>query len=180
MANMRGPGARRTRPAARRPPSVAADLDALYAALSALARESQFRDRQLVWAEGLTVTECYALEALVQGGPLSVTGVAQELRLNKSTASRALDTLVRRGLATRADDPEEHRAWRVWATPRGRAVNARMAARVKADFKPLFEHLAPAHRRRLVAFLWEVARATRRRIRRGGMPSHAAEQASSG
>jgi hypothetical protein len=46
-----------------------------------------------------------------------------------------------------------------------------MAGRVTAEFRPLFRSLTPALRRRFIALLAEVARVTRRRVRREGARS---------
>jgi DNA-binding MarR family transcriptional regulator len=141
------------------------ELDAFYSALSALAREYQFRDRDSTVVEGLSVTECYTLETLAEGEPMSVNAVAAELRLDKSTASRAISALVVVGLARRTADPHEHRAWRVLLTPKGRAAFERITGRVKQQLRPVLARLDARTRARLTATLAEVALLTRERMR---------------
>jgi DNA-binding MarR family transcriptional regulator len=152
--------------AARRPQSVARhELDQFYSALSALAREYQFRDREAEAYGGLSVTECYVLEVLAEGEMMSVSAVAHELRLDKSTASRAISGLEEAGLVRRLDDPQEHRAWRVILTTKGHAAVARASGRVKEQVRPVLSRLSLRARRELIVVLRDVARLTRERMR---------------
>src|SRR5262245_40661304 len=143
------------------------ELDDFYAALSALAREYQFRDRESKAFAGLSVTECYVLEVLGEGETLSVSAIGRELRLDKSTASRAISRLVDAGLVRRLDDPHEHRAWRVVLTTKGHAAVARATGRVKEQIRPVLRRLSPAARRNVIAVLRQVSQLTRERVRGG-------------
>ena len=69
----------------------------LYAALSDLVRVYQFRDRDRICCYDISVTQCYALEALAHAGPRTLNELAAELYLDKSTASRVVTTLERKG-----------------------------------------------------------------------------------
>ena len=65
------------------------------------------------------------LGALVRlGGRARPSGVAEELRLVRSSLSRRLDRLEEEGWVarTKPDSPEDHRAVLVVLTPRGRAL----------------------------------------------------------
>lgn len=141
-------------------------LHPFYQALSALARAYQLRDRSTLLAEGVTVTECYALEAVIRDPGCSVTAVARELGLNKSSASRAILALERRGLLRRAEDPKEHRAVRLEPTARGRARHRRVVTRVAAEYRGLLSSISPARRRQLVDTLERLAELTRKRLAR--------------
>jgi DNA-binding MarR family transcriptional regulator len=131
-----------------------------------VARAYQMRDPDTVVGEGLTVTECYTLEVLARRGPFTVTEVARELGVDKSTSSRAITTLVEAGLARRADDPSEHRAWRVSATPRGKALHRQLALGVAHEYGPLLESLTPANRATVLEALAAIGEVTQRRLRR--------------
>jgi len=61
----------------------------LYAALSELVRVYQFRDRDRICCHDISVTQCYALEALVRRGPRTLNELAGDVYLDKSTASGA-------------------------------------------------------------------------------------------
>src|SRR4026208_275729 len=71
-----------TRPAAAR---------SSHEALAALVRVYQFRDRDRICCHDVSVTQCYALEALIRRGELTLNELARELYLDKSTASRVGD-----------------------------------------------------------------------------------------
>jgi DNA-binding MarR family transcriptional regulator len=140
------------------------ELRAFYQALSALARLYQFRDREDLFREGVTVTECYSLEAVIRTSGISVNGVAAALRLNKSTASRTIEAMEKRGLVERRPDPAEHRAWLVVATAAGRRLHARIAARVMNEYRGVLETVSPSDRKRLTRLLEDIANVTRQRL----------------
>ncbi len=89
-----------------------ADPDAveLYEALTALVRVYQFRDRDTICCHDVSVTQCYALEALLRVGPCTLNELAAELYLDKSTASRVIQTLERKKYVTRREHPDDARA----------------------------------------------------------------------
>jgi hypothetical protein len=74
------------------------DAAALHAAVAALVRVYQFRDRDRICCHDISVTQCYALETLVQHGPLRLSALAERLFLDKSTTSRVVGTLVKKGV----------------------------------------------------------------------------------
>ena len=78
------------------------DAAALHAAVADLVRVYQFRDRDRICCHDISVTQCYALETLVEHGPLRLNALADRLFLDKSTTSRVVGTLVRRGTSSRA------------------------------------------------------------------------------
>src|SRR5262245_28985568 len=87
-----------------------ADADAPHSALNELVRVYQFRDRDRICCHDVSVTQCYAIEALIRRGPSGLNDLAAELYLEKSTASRVVATLERKGYVTRSAHPEDGRA----------------------------------------------------------------------
>ena len=65
-------------------------------AVADLVRVYQFRDRDRICCHDVSVTQCYALETMVEHGPLRLSALADRLFLDKSTTSRVVSTLVRR------------------------------------------------------------------------------------
>src|SRR6266704_4540554 len=86
------------------------DAAALHAAVSDLVRVYQFRDRDRICCHDISVTQCYALETLVEHGPMRLGELAQRLYLDKSTASRVVSTLVRKGYAEQRTEAADRRA----------------------------------------------------------------------
>ena len=62
--------------------------------------------------------------------PLSVRGIAEQIKLSPSATSRAVDKLVERGLLTRADSADDRRVAVVLPTEAG----ARLDLRVRGHF----------------------------------------------
>lgn len=143
---------------------LARDTDAFYDAVSDLVRLYQFRERDRVGACGVTPTECYTLDALARLGPLSVSAIAAELSLHKSTASRIVARLDAAGLLLRQDEPGNHRAWRVTLTEAGEALHARTVAVVKDEHRDLLRALSAEERRLVTRTIENVTDAARARI----------------
>src|SRR6185503_4151377 len=92
------------------------DAASFYKAVSHLVRIYQFRDRQRICYRDISVTQCYALSALIAGGPMRLDALAGELFLDKSTTSRVVDSLEGKGYVRRGEDRLDGRALRVEAT----------------------------------------------------------------
>ena len=74
------------------------DAAALQAAVSELVRVYQFRDRDRICCHDISVTQCYALETLVEHGPMRLSALAERLFLDKSTTSRVVAHAREEGL----------------------------------------------------------------------------------
>jgi MarR family 2-MHQ and catechol resistance regulon transcriptional repressor len=116
-------------------------------AMHALLRRYQFQDVEQVCEYGITLTECHALELLALTGPLSVNDLARELRVNKSTASRAVQSLSDKNLVEREVDDEDARAWRLAPTPAGRKLFSRILAGSMRCYAAMLDEFSPAERR---------------------------------
>src|SRR5688572_18011756 len=89
-------------------------------------------------------------------GPLSVKDVADRLGISLPTASRAVDSLVRRGLVERAEDPVDRRMKQVRTSPKGdRLMERLVAARIRA-FEGLLDGFNATERRKLGDALDEI------------------------
>jgi DNA-binding MarR family transcriptional regulator len=106
--------------------SLEKDAENLYAALSELVRVYQFRDRDTICCYDVSVTQCYAIEALLRRGPSGLNELAAELYLDKSTTSRVVTTLERKGYVTRASHPDDGRAVVLSVTRAGRKLHDRI------------------------------------------------------
>jgi DNA-binding MarR family transcriptional regulator len=130
--------------------SLEQDAENLYAALSELVRVYQFRDRDTICCYDVSVTQCYAMEALLRRGPSGLNELAAELYLDKSTTSRVVATLERKGYVTRARHPGDRRAVVLTVTGAGRRLHDRIRKdlvdeerRLLADFEPEVRKAAP-------------------------------------
>jgi DNA-binding MarR family transcriptional regulator len=135
---------------------------AFHRALSELLRVYQFRDRERICCYDVSVTQCYALEVLVNEGPLTLNEVAAALYLDKSTASRVADALEQKGYATRAAHPESRRSVLLEATDSGRELYGRIERNILAQEERLLAEFTPEVRRsmtRVIEGLTRVAAA---------------------
>ena len=101
--------------------------------IQSFARFYQLRRRDDLCRHGVTVSQCYALETIVAAAEIGVTELANELALNKSSASRVVESLRGLGLVTWAPAPGDARAKRVRPTPAGVALSRRIHADIEQE-----------------------------------------------
>ena len=99
---------------------LAQDTAEFHGALTSLIRVYQFRDRDRICCHDLSVTQWYALDSLVSGGPFTLNELAGELYLEKSTMSRVVDGLERKGYVVRNRHPDDGRAVLLEANSKGK------------------------------------------------------------
>jgi DNA-binding MarR family transcriptional regulator len=136
-----------------------ADAAALHEALTELVRVYQFRDRDRICCHDISVTQCYALDALLRRGPSGLNELAADLYLDKSTASRVVTTLERKGYVRRAAHPEDGRAIVLTVTPAGRRLCDRIRADLTAEAKHLLQDFEPGVREGAARLILRLARA---------------------
>lgn len=134
------------------------DAVELYEALSAMVRVYQFRDRDTICCHDVSVTQCYALEALIRSGPCTLNELAAELYLDKSTASRVVQTLERKRYLTRREHPTDARARILEITPAGGALYRRIKADLVAEQAGLMTDLTPEARRGAITLMRRITK----------------------
>ncbi|UCF04119.1 MAG: MarR family transcriptional regulator [bacterium] len=140
------------------------DMDArdLYRAVSELVRIYQFRDRKSICYYDISVTQCYALSAIIANESMTLNRLAAVLYLDKSTASRSVETLVRKGYARRSTDPTDARALNLEVTKKGRDLHSKIIEDLIEEMKKLVADYDPGTRQattRLIARLANAATA---------------------
>jgi DNA-binding MarR family transcriptional regulator len=88
--------------------------------LRALEREIELSLASQTDCCGVTSAQCHILLELEASGSPSVGELAEALELDPSTMSRNADSLVKAGLVTRADDPDNRRRQILDLSPEGR------------------------------------------------------------
>jgi DNA-binding MarR family transcriptional regulator len=94
---------------------------------------------------------------------LALTELAPRMGLSVAAAGRAVDGLVRLGLVSRSEDPDDRRIKRLALTADGRATLARIAAARLVGLRRFAERLGDAEREILAGALaavfahWEAA-----------------------
>src|SRR5262245_28835826 len=105
----------------RRSSALEQDAADLFEASTEFIRIYQFRDRDhALKYGGLTVVQAYALAGLVAGGAHTLTALAQQLRLDKSTTSRVVAGMSQRGLVDWTRPDHDRRAKNIVASAEGK------------------------------------------------------------
>jgi MarR family 2-MHQ and catechol resistance regulon transcriptional repressor len=144
--------------------SLTADAEALNAAVSELVRVYQFRDRDQICCYDISVTQCYALEALADHGPMRSQALAGRLLLDKSTTTRVVDALERKKYVERLPDPADARALSLRITGSGRALVDKIKHELVAQHAQLLADLDPQVRSRVTDVIRRLARAAQARF----------------
>jgi DNA-binding MarR family transcriptional regulator len=143
------------------------DAQALQAAVADLVRVYQFRDRDRICCHDISVTQCHALETLVEHGPLRLGDLTQRLFLDKSTTSRVVRTLVKKGYVEQHSDASDGRATALSVTRTGRNLCARITEDLVDQQTALLADLDPEVRSGVVNVIRRLAQAADSRFRAG-------------
>jgi MarR family transcriptional regulator, 2-MHQ and catechol-resistance regulon repressor len=143
------------------PPAASDDTRVLrlHRAVAELVRRYQFRDRNEICCFGISVSQCYALEALGEEGELVMGALAARMRLSVSTMTRVVDQLEGHGLVRRARRREDNRVCCVAPTAEGRALLATISSELLASERAILEKVPAAHRDSVISGLEELSRA---------------------
>ena len=142
----------------------------LHRAVAELVRRYQFRDRNEICCFGISVSQCYALEALGQVGELTMGALASRMQLSVSTMTRVVDQLVEHDLVRRARSGDDGRVCCVAPTAGGRALLAKISSELLESERAILEKVAAGHRDSVISGLEELSRAIDEW--RGGMTAH--------
>jgi MarR family 2-MHQ and catechol resistance regulon transcriptional repressor len=148
--------------------SQARDARDLHHAVSDLVRIYQFRDRKSICYYNVSVTQCYALSTIVARGPLTQNELAADLYLDKSTASRVIGELERKGYVRRSTDPNDGRVRNLEATAKGHGLHERIERDLIGEMQSLLTGHNPATRRATIELIARLADAAAARFGRPG------------
>jgi DNA-binding MarR family transcriptional regulator len=129
------------------------------ARLTALLRHVFLYDRgnqlRLVEESGLSMTQCKALLELGGLGQSAETwqvgDLAEVFGVSVPSMSRAVDALVKAGLATRIEDPDDRRVRQVRITDKGKDLVETLVAVRQSGSEAFTATLSPSQRRKLDA-----------------------------
>jgi DNA-binding MarR family transcriptional regulator len=139
------------------------DLTALAEEMWAITKDLfkflQFRDRDAMTACGLSVAQCYSLDAMGTQGQLTLNELAESLYITPSTASRTVEELVRKGLAERRQDPADRRAVCLTLTPQGQALFEALRQHLMQRQLAILQQIDPNSRRDVLTALQKLSQA---------------------
>lgn len=148
-------------------PVLQRDAEALYDAVSELVRAYQSLDRDRICCHDISLSQCYALEALVRRGGLTLNELASHLYLDKSTASRVVDALERKGYVDRSPHPRDGRAVLLVATEGGQALYRIIRRGLLDQEQELLAGFDPEIRQAMSQLIARLARAVAARVESG-------------
>jgi MarR family transcriptional regulator, 2-MHQ and catechol-resistance regulon repressor len=144
--------------------ALLAEAEALHGAVTDLVRVYQVRDRDAICCHDISVTQCAALQALIEGGPMRSQALSAALMLDKSTTTRVVDSLVRKQYVERTADLDDRRAVTIKVTRSGRALHARIHRQMVEEQAEVLRDLDPALRGVAAEVLRRLARSAQRRF----------------
>jgi DNA-binding MarR family transcriptional regulator len=95
-------------------------------------------DQEMPGGPSVSMSQAFGLHELDTDQPLSQGELAARLNLEKSTVSRMVAEMERKGLVRRERDPANRRFYRIRLTPAGQALHVRLAKVMHERF----EHFA--------------------------------------
>lgn len=131
----------------------------LHQALGQLVKQYQLRDRNDICCYGISVSQCYALQALGEHGTLTMQDLARHLHLAISTVSRVIDSLVDKALVERQTSSRDRRVCQVTLTASGNALLQRLQGELIAREQAVLQHIPAASREHVISAITELSRA---------------------
>lgn len=116
-----------------------------------------------------TPAQCHALIEISSSGALTATDVAERLDVDKSTASRTLQSLQRAGLLEPTEDPNDLRAKPMALTRKGRSCVTRIHATANEQVEGALALLSQEDRETVLRGVELYERALRRRRQLDGI-----------
>jgi DNA-binding MarR family transcriptional regulator len=132
---------------------VAAQAAQLHRAITLLVQQYQCRDRNDVCCYGISVSQCYALEALGEHDTMTMQALAARLHLAVSTVTRVIAPLVDKGLVERHTTARDRRVCCVSLSAAGAQLYQTIQADLVAREQAILQRL-PAEAREQV--IWAI------------------------
>jgi DNA-binding MarR family transcriptional regulator len=147
-------------------PPLSRQAERLYQAFAELVRGYQFRDREGICCHGLSVSQCYTLEAMESHGALTMSELAGHMFLELSSMTRIVDHLVASRLAKRSQDPRDRRVCRVQITRQGRALVAKVRGELIKEHELVLREIPAESREAVISAMSHLLAAFKRRQQR--------------
>ena len=117
------------------------------------------RPDQVPTGFSISLSEMFALMALAAGAPISQQALAEQLHLEKSTVSRLITHLEKRGWVKRVRDPHDTRMFRLQLSEEGHEQASCLAKRLTERHERLLAELKPDEQEALAYGLSALVRA---------------------
>jgi DNA-binding MarR family transcriptional regulator len=135
------------------------EADRLREILRILERKLGLLDDSVKSCCGVTLSQCHTLVEIGLAVSLSLNDLAGLLDLDKSTTSRAVDQLVRRGFASRQADPASRRHILIGLSPAGQVLFDGIETEMQHYYHQIMENIPAAQRLQVIDSLQLLAAA---------------------
>lgn len=122
-------------------PYIEDTADKLQKAFKSFIRSHQFRDRNEMIPFGVTVSQCYAIDALGDSTSLTMSELAEKMYLTTATMTGIVDELIKKGLAERKFDENDRRVIRVELTLKGKEIYGRIREKLLKRYTDILQKL---------------------------------------
>ena len=146
--------------------SLRRQAERLYHTFAELVRGYQFRDREEICCHGVSVSQCYTLDALERQGSMTMSELADHLHLELSTMTRVVDYLVINKLVTRVTDAKDRRVCRVQITRKGESLVFKVRLEVIKEHEAVLREIPPESREAVISAMSRLLVAFQERQRR--------------
>lgn len=133
----------------------------LHGLLMQLVQASGLLQPELAHGHAVSLSELFAIHELDVDGPLAQRDLSERLRLDKSTVSRLVAGLVRKGYVERERDPANRRLDRLLVTDAGRRAHREIRAAFHDRHVQVLDEMTDDERAALVTGLTGLLRALR-------------------
>lgn len=123
-----------------------------------LVKKYQFRDRNQIICCGVSVSQCYILEALQDGG-LAMNELADKMHLQISTVTRVVEQLVQKGFVVREEDSDDRRKRTITLTESGKMMYQSIWQNIYKSESMILQQFPEEHRPMLIDFLKKLNQA---------------------
>ena len=143
--------------------SLSRQAQRLYHVFTELVRGYQFRDREGICCHGLSVSQCYALDALEMHGPMTMGNLAGQLYLELSTMTRVVDYLVAKKLAKRVANAKDRRVCHVQISQQGRSLLSKIRGELIQEHELILRAIPPESREAVISAISHLLSAFKER-----------------
>jgi len=124
-----------------------------------LIKKYQFRDRNQICCFGISVSQCYVLEALHTHGPLAMNELAKKMYLKISTMTRVVEQLVKKGYVRREEGLRDRRVRLINLTKEGKAIYKKARENIFESEKVILKSIPAEHKAVLIDVLRKLNQA---------------------
>ncbi len=130
------------------------DIAVVRGLVQQMYRQLGFLQREEICCAGVTVPQCYAMQVLASEGELTASELAERLGVDPSSATRAVDVLVRNGHVERSrPETGDRRRVILRLTEQGRVLTEQLIEAGDGFFSRLLANFTNEERREIVRVL---------------------------